>query len=384
MSATPIPRSLNLSLSGLRDLSIIETPPRDRLAIETQIIPKSADVVRESISFELARGGQVFYIHNRVDSIAAEKRFLEEVLPEARIAVGHGQMGEGQLEKTMLDFVSRKSDILLATTILENGIDIPSVNTILIDRADTFGLSQLYQLRGRVGRSDKAAYCYLVVEPDAALTETARARLATIREFCDLGAGFRIAAKDLEIRGAGNFLGAEQSGHINAVGLEMYLDLLDEAMRELRGEEVREERTVTISLGHELSIPPSYLPEESLRLALYKRIARARDDSEIFEIARETEDRFGAPPESVARLLEYGRLRRRAEQLEIRSVEKRGSSYRIVFEESARVDPARLVRAIGRVSGAALTPPGIVTLPGETPIPTVIDLLDRLLLPEAA
>ena len=384
MSATPIPRSLNLSLSGLRDLSIIETPPRDRLAIETQIIPKSADVVRESIAFELQRGGQVFYIHNRVDSIPAEKRFLEEILPDARIAVGHGQMPEGQLEKTMLEFVSRKSDILLATTILENGIDIPSVNTILIDRADMFGLSQLYQLRGRVGRSDKAAYCYLVVEPNAALTETARARLATIREFCDLGAGFRIAAKDLEIRGAGNFLGAEQSGHINAVGLEMYLDLLDEAMRELRGEEVREERTVTISLGHELSIPASYLPEESLRLALYKRIARARDDSEIFEIARETEDRFGTPPEPVGRLLEYGRLRRRAERLGIRSLERRGASYRIVFEENARVDPARLLQALGRVSGAALSPPGIVTLPDDTPIPAVIDLLDRLLLPEAA
>ena len=384
MSATPIPRSLNLSLSGLRDLSIIETPPRDRLAIETQIIPKSADVIRESIAFELARGGQVFYIHNRVDSIAAEKTFLEEILPGARISVGHGQMPEGKLEKTMLEFVSRKSDILLATTILENGIDIPSANTILIDRADTFGLSQLYQLRGRVGRSDKAAYCYLVVESHRALTETARQRLATIREFCDLGAGFRIAAKDLEIRGAGNFLGAEQSGHINAVGLEMYLDLLDEAMREMRGEEIAPERTVTIQLGHELSIPPSYLPEESLRLALYKRIARAKDDAEISEIARDTEDRFGSIPEPLARLLDYARLRRRAERLGIRSLEKRGPSYRVVFEETAAVDPARLLQALSRVAGAALSPPGIVTLPAATPIPTVIDLLDRLLVPEAA
>jgi transcription-repair coupling factor (superfamily II helicase) len=384
MSATPIPRSLNLSLSGLRDLSIIETPPRDRLAVETQIIPKSADVVRESISFELARGGQVFYIHNRVDSIAAEKTFLEEILPEARIAVGHGQMPEGQLEKTMLDFVSRKSDILLATTILENGIDIPSANTILVDRADMFGLSQLYQLRGRVGRSDKAAYCYLVVEPGAALTETARQRLATIREFCDLGAGFRIAAKDLEIRGAGNFLGAEQSGHINAVGIEMYLDLLDEAMRELRGEEVAPERSVTISLGHELSIPVDYLPEESLRLSLYKRIARAKDDAEIFDIARETEDRFGSQPEPLRRLLEYGRLRRRAERLGIRSLEKRGASYRIVFEENARIDLDRLQQALKRVPGAALSPPGIMTLPAATPVSAVIDLLDRLLMSEAA
>ena len=217
MSATPIPRSLNLSLSGLRDLSIIETPPRNRLAIETQIIPKNADLVREAVAFELERGGQVFYVHNRVESILAEKTFLSELLPKARIVVGHGQMSESELEKTMLDFVARKFDVLLATTIIENGIDIPSVNTILIDRADTFGLSQLYQLRGRVGRSDKAAYCYLVIEPDAALTETARQRLATIREFATRGR-LPHRRQGPEIRGAGNFLGAEQSGHIAAVG----------------------------------------------------------------------------------------------------------------------------------------------------------------------
>jgi len=379
MSATPIPRSLNLSLSGLRDLSIIETPPRNRLAIETQIIPKHGDLVREAVAFELERGGQVFYVHNRVESILAEKTFLSELLPNARIVVGHGQMSEGGLERTMLDFVARKYDILLATTIIENGIDIPSVNTIVIDRADTFGLSQLYQLRGRVGRSDKAAYCFLVIEPDAALTETARQRLATIREFCDLGAGFRIAAKDLEIRGAGNFLGAEQSGHIAAVGLEMYLDLLDEAMRQIKGEEVLPERTVTISLGSDLSIPAAYLPEESLRLALYKRIARARDDAEIREIARETEDRFGPPPAAVANLIDYGRLRRRAERLAIKSIERRHVGYRLVFDDESRAEPGRVVALLRGKEGASVSPTGVVSLPGDWNVEKVMAFLDALL-----
>jgi len=379
MSATPIPRSLNLSLSGLRDLSIIETPPRNRLAIETQIIPKEGHLVREAIAFELERGGQVFYVHNRVESILAEKTLLSELLPDARIAVGHGQMSEGELERTMLDFVARKHDILLATTIIENGIDIPSVNTIVIDRADTFGLSQLYQLRGRVGRSDKAAYCWLVIEPGAALTETARARLATIREFCDLGAGFRIAAKDLEIRGAGNFLGAEQSGHIAAVGLEMYLDLLEEAMRSIKGEEVEPSRTVTISLGSDLSIPAAYLPEESLRLALYKRIARARDDAEIREIARETEDRFGPPPPAVGNLIAYGRLRRRAERLAVKSIERRRAGYRLVFDAESRAEPGRVVAVLRGKEGVSVSPSGVVSLPPDWSVEAVMDFLDALL-----
>jgi transcription-repair coupling factor (superfamily II helicase) len=384
MSATPIPRSLNMSLSGLRDLSIIETPPRDRLAIETQVVAKGDEVLREAIAFELARGGQVFYVHNRIETIGREKLRLEELLPKARIAVAHGQMREGELERTMLGFVSRRSDLLLATAIVENGIDIPSVNTILIDRADTFGLSQLYQLRGRVGRSDKAAYCYLLVEPDAALSETARQRLATIREFCDLGAGFRIAAKDLEIRGAGNFLGAEQSGHIAAVGFEMYLDLLEEAMREIKGEEVLPERSVAISLGGDLSIPPGYLPDESLRLALYKRVARARDDAEIAEIARETDDRFGPAPAAVRRLFDYGRLRRRAERLGVKTVERRGGAFRLTFDETSRVETGRLLEAVSATAGAALLPPGTITLAPGAELPAVLELLDRMLVREAA
>jgi transcription-repair coupling factor (superfamily II helicase) len=384
MSATPIPRSLNLSLSGIRDLSIIETPPRDRLAIETQVVAKNPDVVREAIAWELARGGQVFYVHNRVESIGAEKRFLSELLPEARVGVGHGQMREGELERTMMDFVARRYDILLATSIVENGLDIPSVNTILIDRSDTFGLSQLYQLRGRVGRSDKAACCYLMFDLASALSETARKRLATLREFCDLGAGFRIAAKDLEIRGSGNFLGAEQSGHIAAIGFEMYLDLLESAIQEMRGEEVAPERTVTISLGADLSIPPSYLPDESLRLSLYKRVARAKDDVEIAEIERETADRYGRLPEPVHRLLECARLRRRAERLGIKSIERRGRAPRLVFDEAMRVDPGRLRELLAATPGAALSPSGVLTLPEKMSNSALLGFLDRLGEKEAA
>jgi transcription-repair coupling factor (superfamily II helicase) len=263
MSATPIPRSLHLSLSGLRDLSIIETPPRDRLAIETQVVPSRPEVIREAIEAEIARGGQVFFVHNRIESIGRIKQMLEELLPSVRVTVAHGQMPEAELEKAMLRFFSREADVLLATAIVENGLDIPSANTILIDRADTFGLAQLYQLRGRVGRSDKPAYAFLLIEPTASLSEIARRRLASIQEFCDLGAGFRIAAKDLEIRGSGNILGGEQSGHIAAVGFETYLTLLEEAIREMRGEETLPERAVTFSLGLDLAIPHDYVGDES-------------------------------------------------------------------------------------------------------------------------
>jgi transcription-repair coupling factor (superfamily II helicase) len=243
MSATPIPRSLHLSLSGLRDLSIIETPPRDRLAIETQVVPRKPEVIREAIEAELERGGQVFFVHNRVESIGRVKEELQTLLPDLRIAVAHGAMRETELEKAMLKFTSRDADLLLATTIIENGLDIPSANTILIDRAEAYGLAQLYQLRGRVGRSDKPASAYLLVHETAALSDTARRRLASIQEFCDLGAGFRIAAKDLEIRGSGNILGGEQSGQIASVGFETYLNLLEETIRELQGRRTSTTRT---------------------------------------------------------------------------------------------------------------------------------------------
>ena len=363
MSATPIPRSLHLSLSGLRDLSIIETPPRDRLAIETQVVPSRDEVIREAIEAELARGGQVFFVHNRIESIGGVKKRLEELLPGVRITVAHGQMPEGELEKAMRRFFSREADVLLATAIVENGLDIPSANTILIDRADTFGLAQLYQLRGRVGRSDKPAYAYLLVEQTAALSDVARRRLASIQEFCDLGAGFRIAAKDLEIRGSGNLLGGEQSGHIAAVGFETYLSLLEETIRELRGEEAVVERTVTMSLGIDLAIPHAYVDDESWRMMIYKKVARARDDQALEEARQEIADRFGEPPDSVRRLIEYGRVRFRAERLGITAITRQAGKVHVRFAEDAPVDPARLLALARDVRGASLSPNRVLTLP---------------------
>ncbi len=381
MSATPIPRSLHLSLSGLRDLSIIETPPRDRLAIETQVVPRQASVIREAIEAEIARGGQVFFVHNRVESIVRVKEELLKLAPSVRIAVAHGAMRETELEKAMLQFTSREADLLLATTIIENGLDIPSANTILIDRAERYGLAQLYQLRGRVGRSDKPAYAYLLVHETAALSEVARRRLASIQEFCDLGAGFRIAAKDLEIRGSGNMLGGEQSGHIAAVGFEMYLSLLEETIREIRGEEPRVERAVTMSLGVDLAIPPDYVEDENWRMMIYKKVARAGDDAALEETAREIADRFGEPPEALRRLYEYARLRLSAERIGVTAITRQAGRVHVRFSERAAVDPDRALEVVRSTPGSSLTPGGVLALPApesDRLLPALRGLLERI------
>jgi transcription-repair coupling factor (superfamily II helicase) len=381
MSATPIPRSLHLSLSGLRDLSIIETPPRDRLAIETQVVPSKPAVIREAIEAEISRGGQVFFVHNRVESIGRVKQSLEELVPSVRIAVAHGAMRENELEKGMRRFLSREADLLLATTIIENGLDIPSANTILIDRAESYGLAQLYQLRGRVGRSDRPAYAYLLVHETAALSDVARRRLASIQEFCDLGAGFRIAAKDLEIRGSGNILGGEQSGQIASVGFETYLQLLEETIREIRGEEPQPERLVTLSLGLDLTIPGDYVADENWRMMIYKKIARARDEKALSETLSEIRDRFGEPPAAVGRLAAYARIRLRAEALGVEKVTSQGGRVHIRLAEDAAVDPERLLELVRTTPGAALTPARVLTLPaprGDMLPEMVLDWLARL------
>jgi len=261
MTATPIPRTLNMSLVGIRDMSIIETPPKDRLSIQTNVVKFDAPVIERAIRNEVARGGQVYFVHNRVESIFSIAHLLQRLVPEARIVVGHGQMGEEELERAMLGFVERRFDVLLATTIVENGLDIPNANTIIINRADRYGLSQLYQLRGRVGRSDRAAYAYLLIPPQESLSPVARKRLAAIKEFSDLGSGFRVAALDLEIRGAGNLLGGEQSGHIDAVGFEMYMKLLEESVRELKGEEIEDDTRATVNVGGDLKIEDADIRE---------------------------------------------------------------------------------------------------------------------------
>ena len=362
MSATPVPRTLQLSLAGVRDMSVIETPPKDRMAVETAILPWNAEVVREAIEFEIERGGQVYYVYNRVESIEKVLTMLREIVPGLRITVGHGQLDEAELSRRMHAFTNREYDLLLATTIIENGIDIPNVNTMIVHRADRFGLAQLYQLRGRVGRSNQLAYCYLLVPADLVLSEPARKRLGAIREFTDLGAGFRIAARDLEIRGAGNLLGGEQSGHIAAVGIETYLKLLEETVRELRGESVVEGPSVAIDLPVPMSIPQDYVADANLRMELYQKIA-AFESSER-ELLAELADRFGPPPPAVRTLVEVAALKRLAESLRVQSVSAKGHELVIRLRRDARIDVAKLIDLVSRTTGASFSPTGVLTLTG--------------------
>jgi transcription-repair coupling factor (superfamily II helicase) len=363
MSATPVPRTLQLSLAGVRDLSVIETPPKDRMAVETAIVPFDAQLVREAIEYELERGGQVYYVYNRVESIEKVLAFLRETVPRVRVTVGHGQLEEGELSRRMHAFTAGEYDLLLATTIIENGIDIPNVNTMIVHRADRFGLSQLYQLRGRVGRSSQLAYCYLMVPGDRVLSADARKRLAALREFTDLGAGFRIAARDLEIRGAGNLLGAEQSGHIAAVGIETYLKMLEETVRELRGETVPEAPSTAIDLPVPMSIPDDYISDPNLRMETYRNIVSGeRSDDEILA---ELTDRFGAPPEAVRTLLEVARVKRIAESLRVQSIGSQRGELVIRLRQDARVDVDRLVEMVNRGDGVAFSPSGVLTVRPE-------------------
>ncbi len=367
MTATPIPRTLNMSLVGIRDMSIIETPPKDRLSIQTNVVKFDAPVIERAIRNELARGGQVYFVHNRVESIFSIGNLLQRLVPEARIAVGHGQMGEHELEKAMLSFVERRSDILLSTTIVENGLDIPNANTIIINRADRYGLAQLYQLRGRVGRSDRPAYAYMLVPPQDSLTPVARKRLAAIKEFSDLGSGFRVAALDLEIRGAGNLLGGEQSGHIDAVGFEMYTKLLEETIRELKGEEIEDDLRATVNLRVDLKIDDEYIPDMNQRLMVYRKVAAARTEAELGNTLDEMRDRYGAPPDSVLNLAEYGRIRIMADRLGIETIDREGRLVVIRFRPQAKVDPLRLVKVVHEWPGATLVPPVSLKLDLEAP-----------------
>jgi len=365
MSATPIPRTLHMSLVGLRDMSIIETPPKDRMAIQTVVARFDEKIVRSAIEVELERGGQVFFVHNRVESIYEIAARIQELVPAARVAVAHGQMGENDLEKVMLAFMRHEFDVLVATTIIENGLDIPLANTILINRAERHGLSELYQLRGRVGRSNRRAYAYLLIPPENELTEIARRRLAALKEFSDLGAGFKIAALDLELRGAGNMLGGEQSGHIEAVGFELYTSMLEAAVKEMKGEAGEERPATQLNLGIALRIDESYVPEENQRLRLYKKIAGANTEASVNEIRAEMEDRYGSPPDATVYLLEAGFLRLECERLGIAQVDRKRAELHIRFMENANVDPAHLMQLVARNAkrGAQFTPQGLLKLP---------------------
>jgi transcription-repair coupling factor (superfamily II helicase) len=362
LSATPIPRTLNMSLSGLRDMSLIETPPSDRLAIQTQVVQSSDAVIKSAIELELSRGGQVFFIHNRVESIETIAALVQRLVPQARIAVGHGKMNEKEMERVMLDFIDYKYDVLVATTIIENGIDIPRANTIIINRADTYGLSQLYQLRGRVGRSNRRAYAYLLIPAEQELSPIARRRLAAIREFSELGAGFRIAALDLELRGAGNLLGGEQSGHMDALGFDLYTQMLERTVSELRGEHVEDETGITINLGVNVAIPETYISDMGQRLRTYKRVSSARDEDALSAIRTETEDRYGRIPESVDDLFAYARLRQTAEEVGVISIDRAPGGIAIKLSERARVAPENLMEMVRAREGATFTPSGVLRL----------------------
>jgi len=379
MSATPIPRTLHMSLVGIRDISVIETPPKDRLAIQTAVVPFTDDFIREAIEFETGRGGQIFFVHNRVESIYSMKEYLEKLVPGLKVIVGHGQMEERELERAMLAFIQREYDVLLATTIIENGIDIPACNTILINHAERFGLSQLYQLRGRVGRSDRLAFCYLLVPSDKILTSDARKRLAAIQEFSDLGAGFRIAAKDLEIRGAGNILGGEQSGQIAAVGFEMYTKLLEETIREMKGERIEEEVETSMNLGVDIYIPKNYISDENLRMTFYKKVASASTDDRLEEIRNELRDRFGALPQNVENLIRFVQVKRFAQQMGVVSIVREGARAVIKLTATAKVDPNKLLLLIQQDPHVKFSPNGVLTFPLKVQGPDVIDAIEGTL-----
>ena len=383
MSATPIPRTLHMSLVGLRDMSVIETPPKDRIAIQTVVASWDEKLIRSSIEQELERGGQVYFVHNRVESIWEIAAKLQELVPKARIIVGHGQMSQGELEKVMLKFMHHEADILVATTIIENGLDIPLCNTMLINRADRFGLSELYQLRGRVGRSNRRAYCYLLLPAEIELTPIARRRLAALKEFSDLGAGFKIAALDLELRGAGNLLGGEQSGHIEAVGFELYTQMLDRAVRELKGEVAAEEAETQLNLGLNIRIPNHYIREENQRLRMYKRVAGVETESQLKDVRSELKDRYGDPPAAVRNLLDYARLKLLAVRVGVTAIERKRELASVRFRQNAAVDAEKLARFVSAQKGAQFAPDGLLKFPiraesAESVLQTLHDLLEEL------
>ena len=342
MSATPIPRTLHMSLIGLRDMSVIETPPKDRMAIQTIVAKFDEKLIRTAIEMEMERGGQTYFVHNRVETIYEIATKIRELVPSARVVVGHGQLPESELERVMLAFMNHEYDVLVATSIIENGLDIPLANTIIINRADRHGLSELYQLRGRVGRSNRRAYAYLLIPPEKELTEISRRRLAALKEFSDLGAGFKIAALDLELRGAGNMLGGEQSGHIEAIGFEMYTTMLEEAVRKLKGEQEKPAHAGTaINLGISIRIDADYIPEENQRLRMYKRIAAAQTQPDLDDVLAEMKDRYGDPPQSVLNLLSAGEIRLHCQQLGIAQLDRKRTQIELPNPSGNKKQPIK-------------------------------------------
>ncbi len=359
MTATPIPRTLSMSVMGIRDISIINTPPPNRLSVKTYVSEFDPEVIKEAITREISRSGQVFFVHNRIRSMPAIRKFLERLVPEVRIGVAHGQMDEHELERVMLDFVDKKIDMLLSTAIIESGLDIPSANTIIINRADMFGLAQLYQIRGRVGRSTVRAYAYLLVPGSLSMTADAKKRLKVISEFTELGSGLKIAEYDLEIRGAGNLLGADQSGHINAVGYEMYKEMVEEALLEIKGESVPVEIDPEIVIPLSAYIPSDYISDSDVRLGIYRRLIGTKNTTYLKEIAAEIIDRFGPPPMEVKNLIDLMELKTLARAATITGMKHRKGVVTITFHEKARIDTEGIVALVKESPHLfAITPDG--------------------------
>ena len=342
LTATPIPRTLHMSLIGIRDMSVLEEAPMDRMPIQTYVMEYNDEMVREAIERELARGGQVYYVYNRVENIADLALRVQKLVPDARVSYAHGQMNEHQLEDIMYDFINGDIDVLVSTTIIETGLDIANANTMIIQDADRFGLSQLYQLRGRVGRSNRMAYAFLLYQRDKMLKEVAEKRLAAIREFTDLGSGFKIAMRDLEIRGAGNLLGESQSGHMAAVGYDLYCKMLNEAVSQLKGEKEEADYATTIDLDIDAFIPESYIKNEYQKLDIYKRIATIETEEEMDDMTEELIDRFGDLPKKVQQLLHIAALKSLAHSAYITAIEQKGKDYKFILYEKANLDPAKI------------------------------------------
>jgi transcription-repair coupling factor (superfamily II helicase) len=388
LSATPIPRTLHMSMVGIRDMSLLETPPEERYPVQTYVTEYSDAVVRDAVVREIGRGGQVYFLYNRVQSIDHFYTRLKALIPEARIGVAHGQMREQMLEDVMMDFFGGAFDVLLCTTIIESGLDIPLANTLIVFDADRFGLSQLYQLRGRVGRSNRQAYAYFTVRPEKMITESAHKRLSAIREFTEFGAGFRIAMRDLEIRGAGNILGPEQHGHLSAIGYDMYCKLVEEALREARGEKgVPAELDTRVDLRIDAYLPEDYVPDERQRLEMYKRIAGITNQADHEDIRDELVDRFGDTPEPVQKLMDVAHLRGLAARLGIVRVTWRSGVLVMRFDEQFAPDPFKLFDAIlksdsGLTLSAAKPPALLLRGPKKTQEALLIEatvILEKLI-----
>ena len=351
LTATPIPRTLHMSLIGIRDMSVLEEPPLDRLPIQTYVMEYNEEMVREAIARELARGGQVYYVFNRVNQIADVAAKVASLMPQAAVEFAHGQMKERELEDIMYRFINGEIDVLVSTTIIETGLDISNVNTMIIQDADNMGLSQLYQLRGRVGRSSRTAYAFLLYRRNKMLKEVAEKRLAAIREYTELGSGFKIAMRDLEIRGAGNLLGAEQHGHMQAVGYDLYCKLLNEAVKQAKGIETGERFETAVDVDVDAFIPASFVPNEAQKLDLYKRIAGIENREEKELILEELIDRFGDPPKPVENLLMLAEYKAWAHRCYFTEIAQKGDEVRFTLFERAKADPAKIPEFVASFGG---------------------------------